>query len=68
MGIHAARQHVSPGGVDHAVRVDVEAFSDERDSLALDVHVADVVVSRGDDPTALDQNRHAISPFHGNLG
>ena len=40
------------------VRRHVERLADQRDPLALDVDVGDVVVRRGDDPTALDQHRH----------
>ena len=35
---------------------DVERLADEGDPLVLDVDVGDVVVGRGDDAAALDQN------------
>ena len=42
--------------------IDVERLAEHRDAVALDVDVADVVVGGRDDPSALDQCRHVISP------
>ena len=44
-----------------AVGLDVERLADQRDPLAVDEDVGDVVVRRGDDAAALDQNRHGSS-------
>ena len=61
--IDAAGKHVLPGRVDHLVGLDVERLADQGDPLALDVHVADVVVGGGEDSAAFDQNGHRGSPF-----
>ncbi len=45
-----------PCGVDHPVGLDVERLADQGDPLVLDVDVADVVVCRGDDAAAFDQD------------
>ena len=60
--VDAARQDVLARRVDDAIRVDVERLAEHRDALAVDVDVADVVVGGRDDPPALDQCRHVISP------
>src|SRR4030095_7577644 len=57
-----AGEDVLPRGVDDPIGVDVERLADHRDPLPLDVDVADVVVGGRDDPSALDQCRHVISP------
>ena len=60
--VDAAREDVLARGVDDPIGVDVERLADHRDPLAVDVDVADVVVGGRDDPPALDQCRHVISP------
>ena len=50
-----------PRRVDHAVGVEVERLADQRDPLAVDEDVGDVVVRRGDDAAALDQHGHGFS-------
>jgi hypothetical protein len=67
VGIDRAREHVAPGRVDHAVRVDVQRLSDQGDPLALDEDVGDVVVRRGDDAATLDQDAHD-APFAAIVG
>src|SRR3954447_19538585 len=63
MRVDAAREDVLAARVDDAVRSYVQGFADQGDPLAFDVDVADVVVRRGDDAPAFDQNRHCGSPF-----
>ena len=58
--VDCAGQHVLAGGVDDLVGLDVERLADQRDALALDVDVADVVVGGGDDPAAFDQYGHGV--------
>jgi hypothetical protein len=54
--VDRARQHVLAGRVDRPVGGDVEVASDQRDALAVDEDVGDVVVRRRDDPATLDQH------------
>jgi len=68
--VDAAGKHVLPGCIDHSLGLDIDRFADQRDPLAFDVDVADVVVRRGDDAAAFDQYGHlqisslgAISTF-----
>jgi hypothetical protein len=56
--VDAAGKHVLPGCIDHSLGLDIDRFADQRDPLAFDVDVADVVVRRGDDAAALDQYGH----------
>ena len=58
--VDAARQDVLAGGVDRPVGGDVEVGADQRDALALDEDVGDVVVGRGDDASSTDQDRHRL--------
>src|SRR5205085_3219155 len=60
--VDTAWQHVLPGRVDRPVGLHVERLADQRDALVLDVDVTGVVVRRGDDSAALDQDRHD-APF-----
>ena len=50
-----------PVGVDHLVGGDVERLAEQRHRAVVDEDVADVVVRRGHDPAALDQNRHQLN-------
>ena len=54
--VDAARQQVLAARVDDPVGLLVERLADERDRLVLDEDVRDVVVGRGHDAAALDQN------------
>ena len=54
--VDAARQQVLAARVDDPVRRLVERLADERDRLVVDVDVGHVVVGRGHDAAALDQN------------
>jgi hypothetical protein len=56
--VDAARQDVLAGRVDRPLRRDVEIGADQRDPLALDEDVRDVVVGGGDDAASTDQDRH----------
>ena len=60
--VDRAGHHELSGRVDHLVCLDVERRAEERDLLALDEDVADVVVGRGDDAASLDQHGHP-EPF-----
>ena len=57
--VNRAGKHVLPRCVDDLVRLHVERLADQRDALAFDVHVADVVVRGGQDASAFDQYGHA---------
>src|SRR3954452_20482580 len=61
----AAREDVLAARVDDAICSYVQGFADQGDPLAFDIDVADVVVRRGDDAAAFDQNRHRGSPPFG---
>src|SRR5207248_9675453 len=61
--VDTARQDELAGRVDHLVRLDVQRLADQGDPLAVDEDVSDVVVGRGDDAAAFDQNGHCGSPF-----
>ena len=60
--VDRARDDVLPGRVDHLVGRDVERLTDQRDGAVVDVHVTDVVVGRGDDTAAFDQDGHGFQP------
>ena len=62
MRIDQSGEDVLARGVDDPVGIDVERLAEHRDALVLDEDVADVVVGGRDDPPALDQCRHVISP------
>ena len=63
--VDAAGKHVLPGCIDHSLGLEIERFADERDPLAFDVDVADVVVRGRDDAAAFDQYGHCGSPSFG---
>src|SRR3954468_16556399 len=63
MRVDAAREDVLAARVNDAIRSYVQGFADQGDPLAFDVDVADVVVRRGYDAAAFDQNRHRGSPL-----
>src|SRR6185436_18986643 len=60
--VDAARKNVFAARVDHLVGLDVERLADQRNPLALDVNVSDIVVRGRDHAAALDQNGHRSIP------
>ncbi len=61
VGIDAARQHEPSTSIDRAVGFELERLADPGDPFALDEDVRNVIVRRGHDATALDQDRHECS-------
>jgi hypothetical protein len=56
--VDAARQDVLAARVDRPLGRNVEVGADQRDALALDQDVRQVVVGGGDDAPSADQDRH----------